>query len=266
LKSKLPAFLPRFKRKGRCPDSFYVANDKFRMDGAAIVLPKIGRVLLCESLRFTGKIMGATVQREAGNWFVSIQVELGESEALRNRSADGVVGGDLGITAAATLSAGEAIASPRPLKAALRRLRIRSRRASRKFKAAKSAARINGAIPKGTRLPVSKNRGKATQTLARVHARIAAVRGDFTHKLTTWLCSENQTVVIEDLHVKGMLANAKLARSLSDIGFGSIRKQLEYKVVRYGTQLVVADRWYPSSTLPAAAGALGSPHGRRDHV
>jgi putative transposase len=254
LKSKLPAHLPRFKRKGRCPDSFYVANDKFRMDGAAIVLPKIGRVLLCESLRFAGKIMGATVQREAGNWFVSIQVELCESEALRNRSADGLVGVDLGITAAATLSTGEAIAPPRPLKAALRRLRIRSRRASRKFKAAKVAAGIDGALPKGIRLPVSKNRGKTTQVLARVHARIAAVRGDFTHKLTTRLCRENQTVVIEDLHVKGMLANDKLARSLSDVGFGSIRKQLEYKAVRYGTQLIVADRWYPSSKLCSNCG------------
>jgi putative transposase len=170
----------------------------------AIVLPKIGRVVLREALRLEGKIMGATVMREADNWFVSVQVELAERQVPRIRTGHAVVGVDLGICAAATLSTGEAIASPRPLKAALRRLRIRSRRASRKFKAAKAAAGICGAIPKGTRLPVSKNRTKAARALARLHARVAAVRGDFTHKLTTRLCRENQTVVIEDLHVKGV--------------------------------------------------------------
>jgi hypothetical protein len=158
---------------------------------------------LREPLRLDGRIMGATVRREADNWYVSLQVELTTGAAVRARTGDGVIGVDLGISAAATLSTGEAIASPRPLKAALRRLRIRSRRASRKFKAAKVAAGICGAIPKGTRLPVSKNRTKGAQALARLHARVAAVRSDFTHKLTTRLCRENQTVVIEDLHVKG---------------------------------------------------------------
>ncbi len=226
------------------------------MDGRTIVLPKIGRVGLRETLRLNGKIMGATVRREADHWYVSVQVELSPGEARRPRSADAVVGVDLGITAAATLSTGEAVASPRPLKAALRRLRIRARRCSRKLNAAKAAAGIAGAIPKGTRLPVSRNRAKAARALARLHARIGAVRSDFTHKLTTRLCRENQTVVIEDLHVKGMLSNRKLARSLSDIGFGRIRTQLEYKAALYGTRLLVADRWYPSSKLCSGCGSL----------
>ena len=254
IKARLPAHPPRFKRKGRCPDSFYIANDKFRLEGTCIVLPKIGRVALRETLRLDGRIMGATVQREADNWHISVQVELAAGAAMRSRKGDGVTGVDLGISAAATLSNGEAIASPKPLKAALRRLRIRSRRASRKFKAAKAVAGIRGAIPKGTRLPVSKNRIKGAQALARLHARIAAVRRDFTHKLTTRLCRENQTVAIEDLHVKGMLANGRLARSLSDIGFGRIRSQLEYKALRYGTQVLVAERWYASSKLCSGCG------------
>jgi putative transposase len=254
IKAKLPAHQPRFKKKGRCPDSFYVANDKFRLEGMNIVLPKIGSVALREALRLDGRIMGATVQREAGHWYVSVQVKLALGAATRTRTGDGVTGVDLGISAAATLDTGEAIASPRPLKAALRRLRIRSRRASRKFKAAKAAAGICGAIPKGTRLPVSSNRTKAAQAMARLHARIAAVRSDFTHKLTTRLCRENQTVVIEDLHVKGMLANGRLARSLSDIGFGRIRRQLEYKALRYGTHVMVADRWYASSKICSGCG------------
>ena len=254
IKNKLPAHLPRFKKKGRCPDSFYVANDKFRMEGTAVVLPRIGRVALCEALRLDGKIMGATIQREAGNWFMSVQVELTERDAARERTGDGVTGIDLGINAAATLDTGEAIVSPRPLQAALRRLRIRSRRASRKFKAAKAVAGIVGAIPKGTRLPVSQNRAKQARAQARLHARIRAVRSDFTHKLTTRLCRENQTVVIEDLNVQGMMACGRRARPLSDIGFGTIRRQIEYKAVRYGTHVVVADRWFASSKTCSSCG------------
>ncbi len=143
----------------------------------------------------------------------------------------------------------------RPLKAALRRLRIRSRRLSRKLEAAKALAGIAGRIPKGTRLPVSKNRIQGAQALVCLHARIARVRQDFTHKLTTRLCRENQAVAIEDLNVGGMLANARLARAISDVGFHEIRRQLLYKAARYGTLIVLADRWYPSSKLCSGCGA-----------
>jgi putative transposase len=136
----------------------------------------------------------------------------------------------------------------------LRRLRIRARHISRKLEAAKRTAGISSPIPKGTRLPASRNRIKAQRGLARLHARIAAVRTDFTHKLTTRLCRENQTVVIEDLNVKGMLSNGRLARAISDVGFGRIRRQLVYKAQRHGTQLMVADRWYPSSKLCSTCG------------
>jgi putative transposase len=249
-----PAHPPQFKKKGRCPDSFYVANDKFRLAGPSVVLPKIGRVPLREPLRFEGKVMGASVQREADHWFLSVQVDVPAHQALRRRRGHGVVGVDLGIKTAATASDGSRFDAPRPLKAALRRLKIRSRRLSRKLEAAKIAAGIAGRIPKGTRLPVSRNRSKARRALARLHARIAHLRADFTHKLTTRLCRENQTVVIEDLNVKGMLANEKLARAIADVGFGAFRGQLEYKARRYGTRLMVADRWYPSSKLCSTSG------------
>jgi putative transposase len=91
-------------------------------------------------------------------------------------------------------------------------------------------------------------------TLARLHARVANVRADFTHKLTTRLCRENQAVVIEDLNVKGMLANDRLARAISDVGLGMFRSQIDYKAKRYGTSLIVADRWYPSSRLCSVCG------------
>jgi putative transposase len=150
----------------------------------------------------------------------------------------------------------ESIDAPKPLKAMLRRLKIRSRRLSRKVKAAKVAAGFapNARLPKGAKLPVSNNRKKSAATLARLHARIANIRADFLHKLTTRLCRENQAVVVEDLHVKGMLANDNLARALSDVGFGQFRAQMEYKAKRYGTRLVIADRWYPSSRLCSVCG------------
>jgi len=219
-----PAYRPRFKKKGRCHEAFYVANDKFRMDGMAVVLPKLGRVELHEHLRWPGRIMGASVGREADHWYLAVQVEVPDDVAQCARTRNGITGVDLGITAAATLSSGEKIPAPRPLAAALRRLRIRSRRQARKIEAAKTTARIEGPIPKGTRLPVSKNQTCGTRALARLHARIAQVRRDFTHKLTTRLCRENQAVVIEDLHVRGMLANGRLVRAIADVGFYEIRR------------------------------------------
>ncbi|WP_306391168.1 RNA-guided endonuclease InsQ/TnpB family protein [Telluria beijingensis] len=249
------AFPPVFKKKGRCRDSFYIANDKVRLEGKYAVLPKIGKVALVESLRLTGKIMGAYVLREADHWYLAVQIDLPEQESILQRSGDGVIGVDLGISAAAVLSSGEKISAPRPLRKSKRRLRIRSRRHTRKLKAEKKAAGIVGAIPKGARLPVSCNRKKSARALARTHARIAHVRADFTHKLTTRLCRENQAVAIEDLNMRGMLANHRLARAIADVGFDEIRRQLQYKAQRYRTLLVVADRWYPSSKLCSACGA-----------
>lgn len=169
----------------------------------------------------------------------------------RKRTAHGVNGLDLGIEAMVMLSTGETIVSPKPLKATLRRLKIRSRRVSRKIEAAKVAAGFapNARLPKGTRLPLSNNCKKSSAVLARLQARIANIRADFTHKLTTRLCRENQAVGIEDLHVKGMLANDRLARAFSDVGLGLFCLQMKYKAKRYGTRLVIAEGWYPSSCL-----------------
>jgi putative transposase len=87
-----------------------------------------------------------------------------------------------------------------------------------------------------------------------LHARIARLRKDFLHKLTTRLCRENQAVAIEDLCVKGMLGNRRLARSIVDLGFYEFRRQLQYKALRFRTQIVLVDRWYPSSRLCSNCG------------
>jgi putative transposase len=142
------------------------------------------------------------------------------------------------------------------LKKQFNAIKFRGRRLSRKLEAAKEAAGLGRCtyLPKGTPLSVSNNRQKSAATLARLHARLANLRADFTHKLTTRLCRENQALGIEDLNVKGMLANEKLARAISDVGFGMFRSQLEYKAKRYRTRLVIADRWYPSSRLCSVCG------------
>lgn len=256
LKAGRPAHAPRFKKKGRCRDSFYVANDKFRLDGKMVRLPKIGEVAMTEALRFKGKILGATVSRTADRWFIAVQVEVLEAQCYRRRTAHEISGIDLGIKSAATISSDESFDAPKPLKAALRRLKIRGRRISRKLEAAKAAAGFapKARLPKGARLPVSNNRRKSAATLARLHARIANIRADFIHKLTTRLCRENQAVVTEDLHVTGMLANDRLARAIGDVGLGMFRSQIKYKAKRYGTRLVMAGRWYPSSRLCSVCG------------
>jgi putative transposase len=222
------AAYPKFKKKGRCRDAFYVACDRFRLEEKTVILPKIGPVHMREALRFDGKILGATISREADRWFLSIQVQL--TDYARERTADGCVGVDLGITHLATLSTGVTIAGPKPLKHAQRHL-----------------SRANRGLHR--RQPGSANRQKSQQRVARLHTRVAHIRTDALHKLTSRLCRENQAISIEDLHVKGMLKNKRLARSISDMGWGECRRQLEYKVPLYRAQLHIVGRFTPSSKL-----------------
>ncbi len=242
---------PQFKKKGRCRDSFYVANDKFRLQGNVIRLPKIGDVAMAEALRFDGNVLGATVSRAADCWYVAIQVEVKDKDFYRQRQGNGVVGIDLGVKALATLSTGDVIQAPKPLKRAMRRAQIRGRRLSRKLTAAKGhiGLKPNQPVPKGANLPVSQNRQKSAVRLARTHLRVANLRADFWHKLTTRICRENQAVALEDLNVQGMMQNKRLSKALADVSLYAFRRMIEYKAQRYGTQVIVADRWYASSRL-----------------
>jgi putative transposase len=105
-------------------------------------------------------------------------------------------------------------------------------------------------LPKGTGLPISKNRQRETLRLQKTHLRIRNIRQDFTHKTTSRLCRENQALGWESLNVAGMLKNDKLALALSDVGMGEFSRQIKkYKTKLYGTRLCEADRWFPSSKL-----------------
>ena len=223
---------PTFKKKGQ-HDSFYVSNDKCTFQGKRLRLPVLGWVRMHEALRFTGKVMSVTVSRMAHRWFASIAVSIESTPTPCENQA--VVGVDLGVLRLATLSTGERVEGPKPLRKLAKALRRCSKRLSRKVKG-------------------SANRGKARQKLARLHYRIACQRADSLHKLTTDLVRRFGTVVIEDLHVKGMVRNHHLARAISDMGFGMFRRLLTYKAEMAGVTVVVADRWFPSSKRVASVG------------
>ncbi|MBD3738992.1 MAG: IS200/IS605 family element transposase accessory protein TnpB, partial [Pseudomonas balearica] len=226
---------PKFRKKG-VHDRFTLTNDQFSVEGSRIRIPNLGWVRMRESLRFAGKIMSATISRVADRWFVSIAVDT-EDPPKRRAENQGAVGVDLGVSALATLSTGETIIGPKPHKALLERLRRLSRSLSRKQKG-------------------SSNRRKAKAKLARLHARIANIRLDALHKLTTELTRRFHTIGLEDLNVRGMMANRHLARSIADMSFHEFRRQLEYKAERRGGHVVVADRWFPSSKTCSACGAV----------
>ena len=225
---------PRFKRRG-VHDSARLDNGPgtFAFDGWRIRLPKIGGVRLREELRFDGKPLSATLSREADRWFISIPVEMERPEPVCESQAS--VGIDLGVSTALTLSTGEKIDSPKPLKKHLQRMKRRSRWHSRKQKG-------------------SANRDKSARKLAKLHARIAHVRQDFLHQTTTDLTRRFGLIGIEDLNVRGMMANDKLSQAISDIGFYEFRRQLEYKAALSGGTVVVVDRWFPSSKTCSACG------------
>lgn len=218
---------PRFRKKG-VHDRFTLTNDQFSIDGCRIRIPNLGWVQMRESLRFAGKIMSATVSRVADRWFVSITVDTQDNSHRPKAENQGSVGVDVGVSALATFSTGESITGPKPHKSLLDRLRRLSRSLSRKQKG-------------------SNNRKKAKAKLARLHARIANIRTDALHQLTTNLTQRFHTIGIEDLNVRGMLRNRHLARSVADMGFFEFRRQLEYKAAIRGGQVVVADRFFASS-------------------
>ncbi len=228
---------PDFKKKGRCRDAFKIHGNVIAIDGCRIRIPLLGWVRMREPVRFEGSIQTCTVSRVAGAWHVSLTIETQDvPECTKNQGAVGV---DLGITSLAVTSAGVKVEGPKALAVLLARLRRLSRAHSRKVKG-------------------SGNRRKSAQALARLHWRISNVRGDALQKLSHQLTSQNTWVAVEDLNVKGMLANEKLARHIADAGWGELRRQLAYKAQQRGVTLAVVDRFFPSSKTCSECGAVNA--------
>jgi putative transposase len=236
-----PLGFPRFKRKGKSRDHFRLTG-LIRVDPCWVLLPKLGWLRISESpvklMRRieagTARVTAASVSREAQRWFVSFRVEC-QRQSATVRSTSDVVGLDIGINALVTVSTGEVFAPPPALRSSLRRLRRLSKAHSRKKKH-------------------SANRRRSAQRLARCHARIAHVRRDQLHKISTHLAKSHGRIVIEDLNVRAMLRNHRLARSIADAGWGELTSMLEYKCRWYGAELIRADRFYASSKTCSACG------------
>jgi putative transposase len=179
------AGFPHFKSKKRDRLSFYLANDKFSVDGHTLHVPKLGDVNMTEEQRFGGKIMSATISSRAGWWFVAISVEV-EHETPPHH--DGAVGIDLGIKTLATLSDGVVFENQRHYLQNFGRIKGLSKGLSRK---------VEG----------SQNWWKHTKKLARAHYRVACQRQDTLHKMTTHVAQTYALIGLEDLNAKGMLAN-----------------------------------------------------------
>jgi len=272
---------PTFKKKNKSRESFSIANDKFSVGDHWIVVPVLGQFLLdkqqadgilpqkiqnnpkykrglgkvnmTESLRFmvcdpskkpgkrrnerkkiacsSVKIMGATIGISGGLWYVSIQVEVPTSSMVNTNP---VVGVDVGIKESAIVSDGRRFENQKPLTKYLKKLKRLSRQFSRK--------QYDPQTKHG-----SKNREKLKVKIARLHGKIAHIREDAHHKLATELARTCSVVGLEDLHVKGMFKNRKLARAMADAGLGQLLRFFETKMKAVGGQAIFVDRFFPST-------------------
>jgi putative transposase len=226
----------------------------FRLTGAirvhekSIQLPRLGLLRLKERGYLPGgavHILSATVSEKAGRWFVSLQVEMDIPDPVDvdEKPAAGV---DLGINCMAQVSDGTYFENPRALKRALTRLKRIQRVVSRRQKG-------------------SANRQKAARQLAKVHFRVANIRKDALHQATTFLTTlapparageTKSAIVLENLNVSGMLKNHHLAQAIADVGMYEFRRQLQYKGNWYGCEVLLADRFYPSTRRCSRCGQL----------
>jgi putative transposase len=227
---------PRFKSKKLDRPRFrYPAG--VRVVGEKIFLPRIGWVRLTLSRPVEGTLKSVTVKRQAGRWFVLVLTEFEINDAaIAMPDPSGVVGIDLGLTRLATLSDGVTVLPPRFAQRGEKKLRRTARALGRKQKG-------------------SRNRQKQRVRLASIHARIAARRKDFLHKLTTSLVATYDGFCVESLDARG-LARTKLSKGVLDAGLGELLRQVEYKADWQGKPCVAVGRFFPSTKTCGKCGVV----------
>jgi putative transposase len=226
---------PQFKKRHHKQSARFTRGG-FKVHGHAVYLAKIGKIKTVFSRPLPSPPSSVTVIKDsADRYFLSFVVEI-EPEFLVPE-ADGI-GVDLGIKTFATLSNGEKVDAPKPLKKCLHRLRRLQRNLARKQKG-------------------SNRRYRARKRLAKLHAKIGDIRTDFLHKLSTRLIRESQTIAVEDLNVSGLVKNRKLARAISDLGWRQFRSLLEAKADKYGREVRVINRWEPTTQQCSCCGFRG---------
>jgi putative transposase len=229
LKSGEKIGFPAFKKKG-VKDSFRLTGT-IKITGKEVQLPRLGKTKLKEESSLKGKICSATVLREADRWFVSILVEEKIPDPVP--VIGNAVGADVGILHFVTYSDGTKVPSPKALEKNLKGLNRCARQHARKQRG-------------------SNNRKKSCKKLSRKYRRTRNIRKDFLHKESTKLAKTKSVIVVEKLNIKGMLKNRRLSRKISDAGWGEFFRMLEYKTQWYGSQLMIAPRFYPSSKICSA--------------
>lgn len=229
------------RKKYNSKRSFYIENDKARIaDPTHIKLPLIKTpVRLAEPVRpdcISGKINNFVVSKGSnGRWYISISYTYDDAKSLYGTAENGLVGLDMGVKTLIQLSTGECVANEHINKRHYKRLKRYQRMMSRR--------KYNSTHYKDIK-----------KTFGKKNAYIKNFRTDLIHKATTEIVKHNMVVAIEDLNVKGMVANHKLASAISDCGFGMIRRFLEYKSAKYGTLLLKAGRFFPSSKKCSGCG------------
>ncbi len=217
---------PKYKCKGKCRDSFYLANTAFRIDGNHVTISRLGKVRMAEELRFQGKIMSARVNREADRWYISICIEI-EDQPAAHRSTQSV-SIETGIRVMAVLSNGERVENSRALEKNLKRM-----------------ARLQRGLARQERGSARYEEQKLA--IAKLHRRIANVRSNALHQLTSDVTKRFSEITIRDQGVKDMMQDRRFARGLSNVAMGEFKRQMIYKAERTGADLVLAPRETPTS-------------------